>query len=246
MNLGNSMKSLGATPLDSRRRPAHFDERFFGQSVAAHLESFKPFMILSSFVRRAVACLCWGLALAVPAAAFAQTNHYTTNGTEYAIIGSLPGDQVFPCVAINTNGGFAVWQDNVTDAGGLGISAEKLNGTLSGTLDAFRVNQQDVGDQQNPRVALLNGGGAVFVWQGGLEGFQHIYAGFLNSNNVFVNKGDVPVSVPTNNFQINPAVATLNDGNVVIVWGSFDEANSNSLQDVYGRIFSPTGQPVTG
>jgi hypothetical protein len=52
--------------------------------------------------------------------------------------------------------------------------------------------------------------------------------------------------VPTNNFQINPAVATLNDGNVVIVWGSFDEAGSNSLQDVYGRIFSPTGQPVTG
>ena len=55
---------------------------------------------------------------------------------------------------------------------------------------------------------------------------------------------DLVVSTFTNNFQINPAVAVLNNSNVVVVWGSFDQAGSNSLQDVYGQILSPTGQKV--
>ncbi len=203
-------------------------------------------MILLSFVRRAAACLCCGLFLAIPASAFGQTNYYATNGTEYAIIGSLPGDQVFPDVAVSTNGGFVVWQDNITDGDGWGVSARQVDGTLSGTLGTFRVNQQGAGDQENPRVALLKNGGAVFVWQGGQKGFQHIYAAFVSANNTFVTNNDILVNTFTNNFQINPAVATLTNGNVVIVWGSFDEAGSTSLQDVYGQILSPTGQKIGG
>ena len=55
----------------------------------------------------------------------------------------------------------------------------QLNGTLSGSGSSFRVNVQGAGDQENPRVTLLPGGGAAFVWQGGTNGFQHIYARFL-------------------------------------------------------------------
>jgi hypothetical protein len=95
-------------------------------------------------------------------------------------------------------------------------------------------------------VALLQGGGAVFVWQGGQTVSQHIYAQFLSSSNTFLTTNDVLVNTFTNNFQINPAVATLTNGNVVIVWGSFDQVNSGSMQDVYGRIFSPAGQPIAG
>ena len=41
-------------------------------------------------------------------------------------------------------------------------------------------------------------------------------------------------------------MAVLNNSNVVVVWGSFDEAGANSLQDVYGQILSPTGQKIGG
>ena len=203
-------------------------------------------MLLPLFARRAIVCFCWSFFLTVPGVVFAQANYYGTNGTEYAVIGSLPGDQVFPDAAVTPSGGFMVWQDNITDGSGFGISARRLDSTLSGTLGTFRVNQQGANDQQNPRVALLKNGGAVFTWQGGLEGYQHIYARFLNSSNIFLTATDVVVSVPTNNFQINPAVAVLNNSNVVVVWGSFDEVNSNSLQDVYGQVLSPTGQKVGG
>ena len=137
-----------------------------------------------------------------------------------------------------------VWQDNVTDGSGWGVSAQRLDSTLSGTLSTFRVNVQGTNDQENPRVALLKNGGAVFVWQGGVEGYQHIYARFLTSGNTWLTTTDVVVSTFTNNFQINPAVAVLNNSNVVVVWASFNQAGSNSLQDVYGQILSPTGQKV--
>ncbi|MGA2029540.1 MAG: hypothetical protein ABSG87_05675 [Verrucomicrobiota bacterium] len=195
------------------------------------------------YVRRVA--LCCILAVGIPVMVFGQS-YYATNGTEYAIAGSLLGDQVMPDVAVTPTGGFVVWQDNVTDGNGWGVSAMQLNGTLSGSLSPFRVNVQGAGDQENPRVALLQNGGAVFVWQGGQQGYQHIYARFLTSTNTFTTTNDVLVNTFTNNFQINPAVATLTNGNVIVVWGSFDEAGPNSLQDVYGRIFTPFGQPVTG
>ena len=192
-----------------------------------------------------LAVLVWTVTLAVASTALAQTNYYTTNGTEYAIIGNLPGDQVMPDVALSPKGGYLVWQDNITDGDGWGISAEAVNDTLSGTMSTFRVNVQGTNDQENPRVALLKNGGAAFVWQGGLEGYQHIYARFLATNNTFLTTTDVLVSRFTNNFQINPAIATLNNSNVVVVWASYGEAKTNSLLDVYAKILSPSGTTVS-
>ena len=153
-------------------------------------------MLPLSFARRAAICFCWALAVGIPTAVFAQ-NYYTTNGMEYAIIGSLPGDQVFPDAAVTPNGGFVVWQDNITDGSGWGVSAMRLDSTSSGALSPFRVNVQGANDQQNPRVALLNGGGAVFVWQGGLPAVQQIYARFLSPTNTWLTTNDVLVNSPT-------------------------------------------------
>ena len=107
-------------------------------------------------------------------------------GSEYAIIGQLPGDQVWPDVAVSTNGGFVVWQDNATDGSGWGVSATRLDGTLSGTLESrSAVNVTGTNDQENARVALLKNGGAVFVWQGGVEGIPaHLRAVFVPDQHV--------------------------------------------------------------
>jgi len=200
----------------------------------------------SPFSRSAASFFSLGIVLVLAASASAQTNYYATNGTEYAIAGSLPGDNVFPNAALNSKGGFLVWQDNAVDGSGWGINAMQVDSTLSGTLSPFRVNVIGTNDQENARVALLKGGGAVFVWQGGLEGYQHIYARFLSSSNTFLTTTDVLVSTYTNviGFQVNPAITVLNNSNVVVVWGSYDQAGQNSMQDVYGQILSPKGQAI--
>jgi hypothetical protein len=189
-------------------------------------------------------CACWALAFAFVSAVSAQTNYYSPNGAEYAVVGSLPGDQMFPDAAISTTNGFVVWQDNATDGDGWGISASRIN---SLNWQRQKVNVQGAGNQENPRVAMLKNGGAVFVWQGGRQGFQHVYARLVTPAGLFVPSGsDLLVSTPTNNFQINPAVAVLNNSNILVVWSSYNQAASDSMQDVYGQILSPDGQKIGG
>ena len=216
----------------------------FGPTGPVFLKSAEFFMSLLN-MSRVARFFCWSLLVLLPAVVWGQTNYYSKNGTEYAVIGSLPGDQVMPDAAVTPTGGFLVWQDNATDGSGWGVSARRLDGTLSGTLSPFRVNQQGTNDQENPRVASLKNGGAVFVWQGGQPGYQHIFARFLTPSNTFLTTTDLAVSTFNSNFQINPAVATLNNSNVVVVWSSFDQAGSNSLQDVYAKILSPKGITVS-
>jgi hypothetical protein len=179
-------------------------------------------MCLSLFARNALVCGC--LAIATPAIVLGQTNTYLTNGVEYAIAGSLPGDQTHPHLSINGFGGLLVWEDNLTDGSGLGISARWLDGTLSGRYSPFRVNSAGADDQERPQVALLQGGGAVFAWQGGKRSYQHIYGRFLSASNTWVTPGsDVLVNASTNSFQVNPAVAVLGNSNVVMVWSSYNQ-----------------------
>ena len=190
---------------------------------------------------RAWKTFVFGILFAGIAPAILAQNTYAPQGGEYPIAGSLPGDQVFPQVALGTNGGFLVWQDNVTDGDGLGISARRINGNLSGLFGVFRVNEQSAGDQENARVAVLKDGGAAFVWQGGVSGFQHIYARFLKGDGTFAT-GDRLVNTYTNNHQIDPAVAVLADGTVAVVWSSYGQ--DGDRYGVFGQRFSAGGEKL--
>jgi hypothetical protein len=226
---------------------ASFTKVIFGQSRRAGLFYPRPMMLNHARVSKYIVCLAVASLAGLSSAVFAQTNYYSPNGVEYAVIGNLPGDQMFPDAAISPAGGFVVWQDNATDGDGWGVSARRLDSTLSGTLGTFRVNAQGTNDQEKARVALLKNGGAVFVWQGGRQSYQHIYARILTPTNTFLTTTDMLVSTftRTNSFQVNPAVAVLNNSNIVVVWSSFNQAGSNSLHDVYAKILSPTGGTVS-
>ena len=218
-------------------------ERIFRQY--SHRGVLSPRLMIS---QRIYASLVSGLMLVVmlslSTTAQSQTNYFGANGTEYAVIGSLAGDQIYPDAAVNTAGGLVVWQDNITDGDGWGISARRLDSTLSGNLGVFRVNVAGAGNQENPKAVLLKNGGGAFVWQGGLPGAQHIYARFLSASNTFLSTTDILVNSSTNSFQISPAAAVLNNSNVVVVWASYRQAGLNSMQDVYAQILSPTGAKV--
>ncbi len=184
------------------------------------------------------------MAVVAPELVQGQGN-YAPQGSQHSPAGTLIGDQVRPNVRIKTTGGYVVWQDNYTDGAGLGISARKLDSSFSGTLSPFRVNASSADDQENAAVSLLTGGGAVFVWQGGKQSFQHIYARVLSPGGTWVT-GDIRVNAPTNVFQRDAAIATLKDGSVVIVWSSMGQASASSMQDVYSQILTPAGIKVGG
>ena len=190
--------------------------------------------------------VCLSLALGIQTSLLAKGSSYVTNGTEYAIAGTLPGDQVHPHLALTSSGGYLVWEDNVTDGYGLGLSALRLDGNFSASLAPFRVNATATNDQEQAQVALLNGGGAVFTWLGGKLGYQHIYARFLSSSNTWLSTADLMVNAASSFYQGAPQVATLANGNVVIAYQSYAQQAADSMQDVYAQILSPTGQKVGG
>jgi hypothetical protein len=161
------------------------------------------------------------------------------HGDEYRVTRPMQGDQVAPHLALGPGGGLMVWHDNRTDGSGLGISARRLDANLSGSYDSFRVNEIGLDDQEHPQAALLQDGGAVFVWQGGQVGRQRIYARFMKQDGTF-GTGDIQVSSYTANMLQFPVVATLADGNVIVVWMSFGQDGDKF--GVYGQRFSPTGQ----
>ncbi|HWH69897.1 MAG TPA: hypothetical protein VNT26_10955, partial [Candidatus Sulfotelmatobacter sp.] len=158
------------------------------------------------------ALVCWALAIASPVVGWAQSS-YLPQASEYAVAGSMPGDQVRPQLSVGTTGGFLVWEDNITDGYGLGVSALRLDSSFSSVLSPFRVNLTAAGDQSRPQVSLLKDDGAAFVWQGGPQSFQHIYARFLSRSNIWVTD-DVQVNTATKAYQIDPVVATLANSNI--------------------------------
>ncbi len=202
-------------------------------------------MLVFPFVRKTIAGLA--LAFALPAGVIAQSTGLTNSG-EYLIAGSLPGDQVRPQLSLNSSGGYLVWQDNATDPDGMGISARALDVNFIGAGLPFRVNQRGAGDQEKPRVSLLNDGGAAFVWQTRLHpGFYNVFARFLSSGSTWLT-GDMQVNASARNFlqSPEPALATLTNGLVVVVWGGFNQLSLNSMQDVFGQLFSPAGLKIGG
>ncbi|MEW6156312.1 MAG: hypothetical protein AB1813_02710 [Verrucomicrobiota bacterium] len=184
---------------------------------------------------------CLGLTVGALGSAGLAQNVYQPAGHQYLISGTLPGDQIHPHLAINSSGGYLVWQDNSTDGDGFGIRAIKLSRNFNGTLGAFRVNQQGAADQERPQVALLKNGGAAFVWQTSNTKTRKVYARFLGSNGTFVT-GDILVPTYTEGHQMRPVVTGLSDGSAVVIWSSFGQ--DGSLDGIYGQRFSGDGGKI--
>jgi len=191
---------------------------------------------------RSAILLC-GLGLALANALYAQS--VGKLGDEISISGPRGGDQTAPQVSIGSNGGYAVWQDSVSDGVGasFGIVARKLNPDLSATSTVFRVNQIRNGPQENPQVALLKNGAATFVWQGGKLGNQDIYLRTMTAKGVLMPTNDVRVNAFTTGEQSAPVITCLTNGNLAVAWCSLHQ--DKGLEGVYARILQPMGAFVT-
>lgn len=172
-------------------------------------------------------------------------NSVTNQGSEFSILGALPGDQVLPSISLSPTGGVIAWQDNVIDKVGQGIGASLLNTSFSAGTP-FRVNKVVTGDQINPQVQLLANNNIIFVWQSSVAGIPYIYARFAkNSAKGATNYGtnfytaDIQVNTYTADQQIDPAVAGLPDGSAIVTWSSYGE--DGSMWGVYARRLTSGG-----
>jgi hypothetical protein len=124
-------------------------------------------------------------------------------------------------------------------------TSDSAYGTNFGTID-LRVNAYTKDQQINPAVAALPGGDAIITWSSfGQDGSMWgVYARKISPKGAFAPAVEFRVNQYTQYNQRNPAVATLANGNYVIAWVSEQERFYNSV-DIYARIFTANGAPVT-
>jgi len=161
------------------------------------------------------------------------------SGVEFKANTTTSGDQSLPSVASLASGGFVVaWTSNGQDGSGLGVYAQVYDATGKASGSEFKVNTVTAGDQSNPSVAGLTGGGFVIAWQGpdanGLGVYMQRYAatGRTAGTAMLVNKTTV-------NDQSLPSIAPLDNGGYVVAWQS-------ALQDgsglgIYTQHFTAAG-----
>jgi hypothetical protein len=198
----------------------------------------------------------FGWLLAIPVLVNGQ-GAFTPGGNNYAPAGALAGDQTFPQAAIDSTGGFLVWQDNSASDVGLCIKAALLDGSSTVSGAPFLVSSAAAkgkkpkkskkskvvlsSNQEKPQVARLKDGGAVTVWQGGTRGAQKIFARFLARDGSPLTK-DLQVNTFRTSFQVDPAVAVLADGSVIVIWSSGGQ--DGDLQGIYGQRLSAKGAKI--
>ncbi len=133
-------------------------------------------------------------------AAFLGLNTLTisASGADVSLLGEVVGDQDFPSLSINAQGGFLTWEDNRVQVGkeGKGIAAAALGSNLEVRGEPFRVSQQSEGRQERPQVVSLSGGQHLFVWEVRQGGKAGVYARTLGTNG-HLSAGDQLVSLPT-------------------------------------------------
>jgi hypothetical protein len=124
-------------------------------------------------------------------------------------------------------------------------STASYYGTNFGTID-LRVNTYTKDQQIDPAVAALPDGDAIIAWSSyGQDGSMWgVYARKISGKGAFATPKEFLVNQYTAYNQRKPTVATLANGNYVIAWVSEQERFYNSV-DIYARIFTAAGAPVT-
>jgi hypothetical protein len=160
-----------------------------------------------------------------------RINSYTTN------------TQDFPSVGSDANGNFlVVWQSFNQDGNSSGIFGQRFDRAGAPMGSEFRVNSYTTDSQGFPSVAL-HANGSVVVWSsntqdgsaGGVFGRQFSASGVPQASEFRVNSY-------TTSHQVQPAVASDESGNFVVVWRSATQDGSS--YGIFGQRFDASGAPV--
>ena len=192
----------------------------------------------------------FGIGGAMLGASFATGPVFRANKT-------VTGAHIAPKVQLlATNNAIFVWQSSAAGTPDIyarmatgpvarGARASTNYGTNFYTMD-LRLNTYIADQQVDPAVAALPDGGAIVTWSSyGQDGSMWgVFARKINNKGVCATPKEFQVNQYTLNNQRKPAVAALARGNYVIAWVSEQERSATSV-DIYARVFSSAGRPLT-
>ena len=164
-------------------------------------------------------------------------------GAQFQVNTVTAGNQLEASSAALTGGGFVVaWTDGSGqggDASPNGIKEQLFNADGTKVGGEVLVNTQTAGDQAEPHVAALSGGGSVVSWDNVNGSDNDVAAQVFDASGHPVG-GELTIATGAGN-QVPIGAAGLAGGGFVLVWN--DDSGSTST-DVIGQVFDASGAPI--
>ncbi len=164
-----------------------------------------------------------------------------TGGAEFGVNTYTANHQQLSNVITLTDGGFVVtWHSYGQDGSSWGVFGQRFDAAGAKLGGEFRVNTHTADYQYSPSGAALHDGGFVITWasnnqDGSSQGvFGQRYDAQGNPAG-----GEFQVNAYATNWQNQPSVATLNNGNFVVTWMS--NFQDGSYSGIFAQHFSPAG-----
>jgi hypothetical protein len=165
---------------------------------------------------------------------------------EFQVNSTTANHQQLSNVITLEDGGFAVtWSSYGQDGSSWGVFGQRYDAAGNTVGNEFQVNTHSQDYQQVPSGAALHDGGFVITWfsnnqdgsQAGVYGQRYDAGG---------NPAGAEFQINTywSQWQNQPSVATLNDGNFVVTWHS--NFQDGSYSGVFAQHFDPAGNKIGG
>lgn len=152
------------------------------------------------------------------------------------------GDQYISTIAALSGGGFVIsWYDSNNTFGNGDVKAQVFDAAGAKVGTEFLVNTTTYGDQRNEAIAPLDNGGFVIAWND--SSTRSVKAQIFDASGNKVG-AEFLVNTTTPLAQLNPQIATLSNGDFVVVWCDASAGDVNHVLD--GQIFDATGAKVGG
>lgn len=160
-------------------------------------------------------------------------------GKEFKVNKTTAGAQSGPAIVPLSGGGFVIaWTSNGQDKSGLGIYAQRYDGSAKPVGTEFKVNKTTSGAQSMPTIAALTNGGFMIAWQsdGQDQSGLGIYGQRYDKNGKPVGS-EFKINKTTTGAQSIPSAVGTSDGGFVV---TFQGPDSSGL-GVYARRYTSSG-----
>ncbi|MEM7482836.1 MAG: hypothetical protein AAF481_16810 [Acidobacteriota bacterium] len=201
---------------------------------------------LLSVSRSSLRCSLLLLLLASLAAATPAGAQVVPSGGEFPVNQETLDEQNDQRLAVAPDGTFAlVWESFGQDGSGEGIFLRRFAADGTPLGDEVQVNTETVGDQVDPDIAALAGGGFVVVWDSELQdgSLRGIYGQRYDAAGDPAGS-EVPVNATTEGDQNDAVVAGAADGGFLVAWET--QPVDDPTEELVARRFDAAGSPVSG
>ena len=166
------------------------------------------------------------------------------NGPEFQVNSFETGGQRNPDVAGLPDGRFfVVWHSSGQDDDKQGVVGALFDPSGSAEGPEFLINDYEMGPQIAAATDFTDEGMGAIVWAGeGAGDSQGIYLRMMDSEGGLVGQQSL-VNSTIDGHQSSPAVACLDSGDILVVWGSLDGPVGKEIR---GQRLGPTGAKVGG